>query len=115
MDRMVRSELKARVTEMKSVYKHSDAMLAIYPGDGSRFARHIDNTTCDGRRLTAVVYLNPEWDEANGGALRIYPIDPVRLERCKIHSYGCSLQFHRSTRYHMLFSLIAGSHSAYMI
>ena len=27
------------------IFERSDAMLANYPGDGARFARHIDNTT----------------------------------------------------------------------
>lgn len=26
-----------------------------------RFARHVDNTTLDGRRLTVLIYLNPGW------------------------------------------------------
>jgi hypoxia-inducible factor prolyl hydroxylase len=49
-------------------------MLAVYPGEGARFARHIDNTTSDGRRLTVLVYLNPDWDRARDqGALRLTP------------------------------------------
>lgn len=43
-------------------------------GDGARFARHIDNTTLDGRRLTAVIYLNPGWTPEQGGALRVTPL-----------------------------------------
>ncbi len=39
----------------------SDVMLAIYPGGGARFAKHIDNTANDGRRLTLLCYLNPNW------------------------------------------------------
>ena len=46
-------------------------MLAIYPGEGARFANHIDNTTGDGRRLTVLIYLNPGWVPAMGGALRV--------------------------------------------
>jgi len=46
-------------------------MLAVYPGGGSRFARHIDNTTGDGRRLTLLIYLNPDWTKEMGGALRL--------------------------------------------
>jgi hypoxia-inducible factor (prolyl hydroxylase) len=54
-------------------------MLANYPGGGSRFARHIDNTTGDGRRLTLLIYLNPNWTPELGGALRLTPPggDPV--------------------------------------
>jgi len=50
----------------------SDVMAAVYPGNGARFRRHIDNTANDGRVLTAVLYLNPGWDPAHGGALRIH-------------------------------------------
>ena len=41
-------------------------------GKGSRFQRHIDNTAGDGRVLTVLVYLNSDWDAADGGALRVY-------------------------------------------
>ena len=47
-------------------------MLAVYPGKGTRFQRHIDNTAGDGRVLTVLVYLNTGWDEDDGGALRCY-------------------------------------------
>jgi Rps23 Pro-64 3,4-dihydroxylase Tpa1-like proline 4-hydroxylase len=41
-------------------------------GKGSRFQRHIDNTAGDGRVLTVLVYLNSDWQAADGGALRVY-------------------------------------------
>jgi hypoxia-inducible factor (prolyl hydroxylase) len=44
----------------------------MYPGEGARFARHIDNTTADGRRLTVLAYLNPAWEPEQGGALRLF-------------------------------------------
>jgi hypoxia-inducible factor (prolyl hydroxylase) len=78
LDRLVMGELRDRVPPLKRLHKRSDAMLAIYPGDGARFARHIDNTATDGRHLTVLCYLNPTWDyPANGGALRIFPADGV--------------------------------------
>lgn len=40
-------------------------------GNGTRFARHIDNTADDGRRLTLLVYLNPNWKKQHGGQLRL--------------------------------------------
>jgi hypothetical protein len=55
------------------IYERSDAMLSIYPGDGTRFANHIDNTTQDGRRLSCIAYFNPDWKEEMGGCLRIKP------------------------------------------
>lgn len=44
----------------------------MYPGEGARFARHVDNTTSDGRRLTVLAYLNPSWTPEQGGALRLF-------------------------------------------
>lgn len=44
---------------------------SIFDGDGARFANHIDNTTCDGRMLTVVTYLNPDWNPELGGQLRV--------------------------------------------
>jgi Rps23 Pro-64 3,4-dihydroxylase Tpa1-like proline 4-hydroxylase len=72
IDKLV-DELKLNVDSLSGIYERSDAMLANYPGNGSRFARHIDNTTGDGRRLTVLVYLNPDWTPEQGGALRLTP------------------------------------------
>ncbi|PNG71389.1 Egl nine 3, partial [Tetrabaena socialis] len=47
-------------------------------GKGARFAKHVDNTTTDGRRLTVLTYLNPGWQEKQGGALRLFPVRQVR-------------------------------------
>ena len=33
----------------------------------------------DGRRLTVLMYLNPTWEEAHGGALRITPISKLKV------------------------------------
>ena len=54
------------------VNSRSDAMLAVYPGGGSRFQRHVDNTAKDGRKLTVLIYLNEPWKEEMGGFLRVY-------------------------------------------
>lgn len=64
-----------RVKDLGGVKERSDAMMAIYPGGGARFARHIDNTAGDGRRLTVLCYLNPDWEPSQGGALRLWPPD----------------------------------------
>eukprot|EP01038_Epipyxis_sp_PR26KG_P009498 gene9498-12795_t len=74
-DKLV-EELKLKVEKLSGIFERSDAMLANYPGKGARFANHIDNTTGDGRRLTVLIYLNPDWDSSNGGALRITPPHP---------------------------------------
>lgn len=73
IDRLVVGRLKHSVPELANIRERSDAMLAIYPGNGARFQRHIDNTASDGRKLTVLCYLNPGWDKSQGGALRINP------------------------------------------
>ena len=62
-------------------------MLAHYPGgerEGARYVPHLDNDpddpghregepglrACD-RAVTAILYLNPDWEEAHGGCLRV--------------------------------------------
>ena len=49
-------KLRVVVPSLSGIFERSDVMLANYPGGGSRFARHIDNTTEDGRRLTLLMY-----------------------------------------------------------
>jgi SM-20-related protein len=45
---------------------------AIYPA-GTRYGRHLDRFKSDARRaLSCVLYLNPDWREADGGQLRLY-------------------------------------------
>lgn len=58
------------------------AMFAIYPGGASRYIKHVDNTLgTDGRRLTAVLYLNRHWTEKDGGCLRIF--EPT-MQSCQV-------------------------------
>eukprot|EP00621_Florenciella_sp_RCC1693_P010524 CAMPEP_0182527704 /NCGR_PEP_ID=MMETSP1323-20130603/4022_1 /TAXON_ID=236787 /ORGANISM="Florenciella parvula, Strain RCC1693" /LENGTH=1032 /DNA_ID=CAMNT_0024736727 /DNA_START=238 /DNA_END=3336 /DNA_ORIENTATION=+ len=71
IDRLVFRELGSRVQRLRHLSERTDPMLAIYPGGGSRFQKHIDNTARDGRRLTVLCYLNPEYTPADGGALRV--------------------------------------------
>lgn len=71
IDKLVFS-MKEKCPSLSGIYERSDAMLSIYPGNGARFAKHIDNTTRDGRRLTVLVYLNPNWEPEEGGALRLF-------------------------------------------
>lgn len=54
--------------------------LACYPGHGTRYVKHVDaqpprDTATPIRRVTALVYLNPDWEPAHGGCLRAYTAD----------------------------------------
>lgn len=49
------------------------AQLALYPGAGTRYQRHRDAfVRHPGRLLTAILYLNPAWTPADGGALAVF-------------------------------------------
>jgi len=48
-------------------------MVACYPGGGSKYIKHVDNPNGDGRVVTAIYYLNKQWNsKVDGGSLRIY-------------------------------------------
>ena len=72
------SELGKHMPELSGVSGRSKAMVAQY-APGTRYVRHCDNSChagegerCNGRRLTAIVYLNPGWSHLDGGELRVY-------------------------------------------
>ncbi|KAG2451493.1 hypothetical protein HYH02_004091 [Chlamydomonas schloesseri] len=50
-------------------------------GGGGCFPMHYDSDEqLDGRRVTAIFYLNPDWQEAHGGQLRLYPFPGAPLD-----------------------------------
>ncbi|KAI9581254.1 hypothetical protein GQX74_013841 [Glossina fuscipes] len=56
------------------IRERTKAMVACYPGSGSHYVMHIDNPNKDGRVITAIYYLNVNWDtKRSGGVLRIFP------------------------------------------
>jgi hypothetical protein len=57
---------------------HSASKLAVCVGGGSMYAKHIDNGGADDtRKLTSILYLNPNWTPAHGGQLRTW--SPVEV------------------------------------
>jgi len=53
--------------------EHTQTHLAVYPGGGSRYFRHLDASSSGSkRRLTMLYYMNYEWKPIDGGQLRMY-------------------------------------------
>jgi len=51
----------------------TNAMAACYPGEGTHYVKHVDNPKEDGRCITAIYYINKDWEpKRDGGALKIY-------------------------------------------
>ena len=81
------SRAEATMSRLATATAPERLMLAHYPGgerEGARYVPHLDNDpddpghregepglrACD-RAVTAILYLNPEWEEAHGGCLRV--------------------------------------------
>ena len=77
-------------------------MVTCYPGDGAHYSRHVDNPIGNGRKLTAILYLNDsDWDvERDGGALIIHP--PISSQ---INSDVSSTGFQEKVEIDSLFTL----------
>jgi len=72
----VASELKKELVVKMRV--PSRCMLACYPGSGARYLAHRDNEAIrpsvyqNSREVTAILYINPDWKEGDGGELCAY-------------------------------------------
>eukprot|EP00055_Hartaetosiga_balthica_P014954 m.85288 g.85288 ORF g.85288 m.85288 type:complete len:411 (-) comp8737_c0_seq2:185-1417(-) len=59
------------IPELKHITTRSKAMVTCYPGQGTRYVRHVDNPHKNGRKLTVLYYLN-EWKPGDGGEIRMF-------------------------------------------
>jgi hypothetical protein len=62
---------------------HQSVKLQLNQGRGGCFPLHFDSDAAlDGRRITALTYLNPDWTPGDGGELVLYPFPdaPVKVE-----------------------------------
>jgi hypoxia-inducible factor (prolyl hydroxylase) len=73
------SELGQWDDSLTDIRNRSKAMVTVYPGGGAHYVKHCDNhchsgdgDNCNGRRLTTIIYLNPDWQPGDGGELNIY-------------------------------------------
>ena len=48
-----------------NIYGRTNAMVACYPGEGSHYVKHVDNPNGDGRCVTAIYYLNKNWNQVS--------------------------------------------------
>lgn len=52
------------------IKERSKAMVACYPGSGTHYVKHVDNPNDDGRCVTAIYYLNKDWNTQVNSYLR---------------------------------------------
>ena len=61
-------------SDLKNVSTRSKAMVTCYAGNQARYARHVDNPTRNGRRVTCIFYTNKTWTSGDGGCLDVFPV-----------------------------------------
>ncbi|CAO3573588.1 unnamed protein product [Mortierella alpina] len=71
-------ELHEDLAKVVHLHGQAEYQLAYYPPDSSHYERHRDSFPTsdredrDQRRVTAIVYFNPDWKQGDGGELRIF-------------------------------------------
>ena len=69
----LRDSMKDDDNELKYIQTRSRAMITCYGGNGARYTRHCDNPISNGRKLTAILYVNKNWNvDTDGGCIRLY-------------------------------------------
>ncbi|TMW63718.1 hypothetical protein Poli38472_002659 [Pythium oligandrum] len=73
LDRLILERLSQMNHELlMSALLRKKAMVTCYPGENqARYTRHCDNPNSNGRKLTAILYLNPDYESSQGGQLRL--------------------------------------------
>lgn len=76
MCRMIDAYDRENGSTLRLECHHKSAQLAYYPGNGKGYVRHCDSFPEDAgiafRCLTCIYYLNDDWDESQGGQLRLH-------------------------------------------
>ncbi|CAE8594861.1 unnamed protein product, partial [Polarella glacialis] len=66
-------EVPAVAEALSGIRWRSEAMMTCYPAESrARYFRHTDNSSGNGRLLTAILYLNEGWETGHGGELRLF-------------------------------------------
>ena len=61
-------------SELSHVSSRSKAMITCYKGnDAAFYSTHCDNSNNNGRKLTAILYVNSNWKDEFGGQLVVHP------------------------------------------
>ncbi|KDO20529.1 hypothetical protein SPRG_13227 [Saprolegnia parasitica CBS 223.65] len=80
LDRLILERLAGVNSELRScALQRQRVMLTCYPGHGAAYVKHCDNPNRNGRKLTAILYLNPLWDERDGGQLVLHRTPITRI------------------------------------